>query len=692
MNKHQTSNYWLGEGFFKDDNDLLGKGKLGASEMKGDPIKMAAYQNAIGNFVRIVTNKAIPVRFSSAGDSYTDGKKVVISANLNDKHFDSAVGLALHEGSHIAKTDFRCIQPSYIEDVIQKDDAFVMAYAEKYKLADRWEASMMIHRQLKDLLNVVEDRRIDNFVYRTAPGYQGYYRALYDKYFNDKIIDKGLRSDEYREENWESYMFRIINITNANRDLDALNGLREIWKELDLKNINRLKSTRAALDVAYEIFKIVEGWVPAPKDEDECENTCESDSDQTQEQEQEEKEGQGQGNGQDNDEGEQEDDGSNAEGGEPMPGGGEGPLNPREVERLKKAMRKQKDFLNGDVKKSNLSKKARKQIEQLAEAGIENREVEWEAINEWSGTRMKVANDVIFIPRVTKSMIEGVDSMMWDHWNAKGGNGGRYLGAVEEGMRMGAMLGKKLKVRAEDRDTKFNRLRSGKIDKRMIANAGFGVEGIFEKIETFSFRPGLIHLSIDNSGSMNGNKMRQAIKCATSIAKACSMIPNMDCVISFRAGASIGDGYSNNADKYKPTIMIAYDSRRDSMVTIKQVFQYIDCCGGTPEGLCFAAIMKEIESSAIGKDAYFVNFSDGEPWFANNKMSYSSRNGALEHTAKQVRKMKNVGINVLSYFIGSGYSDKENFQKMYGKTSEFVDVQNVTDVARTLNKKFLQVK
>jgi hypothetical protein len=446
------------------------------------------------------------------------------------------------------------------------------------------------------------------------------------------------------------------------------------------------------LDVAYEIFKIVEGWVPAPKDEDECENTCESDSNQNQEQEQEEKEGQGQGNGQGDDDEEEEDDGSNAEGSEPMPGGGEGPLNPKEVERLRKAMRKQKDFLNGDVKKSNLSKKARKEIEQLAEAGIENREVEWEATNEWSGTRMKVANDVIFIPRVTKSMIEGVDSMMWDHWNAKGGNGGRYLGAVEEGMRMGAMLGKKLKVRAEDRDTKFNRLRSGKIDKRMIANAGFGVEGIFEKIETFSFRPGLIHLSIDNSGSMNGNKMRQAIKCATAIAKACSMIPNMDCVISFRAGASIGDGYSNNADKYKPTIMIAYDSRRDSMVTIKQVFQYIDCCGGTPEGLCFAAIMKEIESSAIGKDAYFVNFSDGEPWFANNKMSYSSRNGALEHTAKQVRKMKNVGINVLSYFIGSGYSDKENFQKMYGKTSEFVDVQNVTDVARTLNKKFLQVK
>jgi len=55
---------------------------------------------------------------------------------------------------------------------------------------------------LKTLINIIEDRRIDNFIYKTAPGYRGYYEALYDKYFNAKIIDKGLKSDEYIDETW----------------------------------------------------------------------------------------------------------------------------------------------------------------------------------------------------------------------------------------------------------------------------------------------------------------------------------------------------------------------------------------------------------------------------------------------------------------------------------------------------------
>ena len=79
---------------------------------------------------------------------------------------------------------------------------------------------------------------------------------MYDKYFNAKIIDKGLQSSEYRDENWDSYIFRIVNITNVNRDLDALKGLREIWNILDLKNIGSLKTTWDALEVAGAVFMV----------------------------------------------------------------------------------------------------------------------------------------------------------------------------------------------------------------------------------------------------------------------------------------------------------------------------------------------------------------------------------------------------------------------------------------------------
>ena len=43
---------------------------------------------------------------SQKDESYTDGNKVVIGSNIDDKKFDVAVGLALHEGSHIKLSNF----------------------------------------------------------------------------------------------------------------------------------------------------------------------------------------------------------------------------------------------------------------------------------------------------------------------------------------------------------------------------------------------------------------------------------------------------------------------------------------------------------------------------------------------------------------------------------------------------------
>ena len=91
-----ASSFWLDSDFdvnFRDENRV-------------DYTKLAAAQRAIGNFVNIVTGQQIPVVFQSREESYTDGKRVVIGTKLEDKNFDPAVGLALHEGSHIAFTNF----------------------------------------------------------------------------------------------------------------------------------------------------------------------------------------------------------------------------------------------------------------------------------------------------------------------------------------------------------------------------------------------------------------------------------------------------------------------------------------------------------------------------------------------------------------------------------------------------------
>ena len=87
------------------------------------------------------------------------------------------------------------------------------------------------------------------------PGYRGYYRKMYDKYFNDRVIDKGLQSDEFTSETIESYMFRIINLHNKNTNLSTtLKGLREIYKIINLRNIGRLKSSQDTFDVNSKYF------------------------------------------------------------------------------------------------------------------------------------------------------------------------------------------------------------------------------------------------------------------------------------------------------------------------------------------------------------------------------------------------------------------------------------------------------
>ena len=58
--------------------------------------------------------------------------------------------------------------------------------------------------------------------------------------------------------------------------------------------------------------------------------------------------------------------------------------------------------------------------------------------------------------------------------------------------------------------------------------------------------------------------------------------------------------------------------------------------------------------------------------------------------AEQVKKVRQAGVGVLSYFISDGYygSSKSYFEQMYGKDSEFINVDNMTQLAKTLNKKF----
>ena len=86
MRKYGNSSYWLSDW----DNDDIVDDTLTDVEKKSNQLyKLSASKRAISNFVNIVTNDSVPVRFNQRGDSYTDGKSVVIGANVVEpKDFD----------------------------------------------------------------------------------------------------------------------------------------------------------------------------------------------------------------------------------------------------------------------------------------------------------------------------------------------------------------------------------------------------------------------------------------------------------------------------------------------------------------------------------------------------------------------------------------------------------------------------
>lgn len=734
-----ASSFWLNDEFL-DRVEENGK----------DLIQLSGYRRAVSNFVKIVTGENIPVRFSTGKDSYTNGKEVTISTSTDPAKFDVNVGLALHEGSHCKLTDFSLFTTDYVAKtmvVLFGEDIDVnnlpeWAKADMYrllanyvghpdpenasdsqKLAALKQVAYKWSTSLKDVFNIVEDRRIDYFVYTTAPGYKAYYQALYDKYFNLPIIDKGLKSSEYRDEEWESYMFRLINITNPNRDLKALKGLTEIWNVFDLANIKRMKNSEDAFKVAAQIFSIIQSNIVKPFQSEDTNGKPEDQGDTDQPGTSKNQNGgggdidpenfdipntgdnmKGQGTGQNSPDSDDTDDtDGDAEGDDPTKSsesgngngsGGNGDieedelgtaglpeLSAREREKLLKSIRDQKKVVDGDMKKTKMSRKDADAVNSVDEAGAELHEVKYDDYD-WHGQAKKQSTKVLVIRNFTPKIADELSCGLWSEPTNRYGGSDRTK-AVDEGIRLGHMLGRKLKVRNEDRSTKFNRLASGKIDKRMIANAGYGMENIFEKLETFSYKPSMIHISIDSSGSMGGSKMRKSIVTATAIAKACSMIENMDCVITFRSGTHF------NGTSY-PAIVYAYDSRKHSVTQLRSHMPWFIASGSTPEGLCFDAILKDIVSSSRGKDSYFINFSDGEPCYD----SYHGA-GAAKHTGTQVRKMQYEGIKVLSYFISeyedAGSRSGKMFRQMYGKDSAFVNVESIFEVAKTMNDKFLEV-
>jgi hypothetical protein len=700
MSNH--SNFWLADydidWDFSEDSDSVDTSNS-QSNRTANLIRLSAARRAVANYVTILTNQNIPVLFNDQNMSMTDGKIVYIGSDINEKgNFDVSVGLALHEGSHICYSDF-----DLFKTIWQNIPRAIYNYTEKLQIAKE-KVAEVVHT----LLNIVEDRYIDYMVYKNAPGYRGYYESLYNKYFYASVIDDGLRSKLYRIPSIESYLYRLINITNKNTDLTALPGLYELAKILDLSNIARLDKPKDRLDIAIEMatlmFKNITEYDAQFTTTDSSSKSTSSDSQPGSESEptddksndvkdvvDDQKSTKKPKNGTSLDDvlGGDTTKVDDVAGDPPVDDIGEdAKISTTKREKIRKAFDKQKSFLKGDVKKKKVSKNENQILTVLEQSKIDLIDVGTEYLvnqNTVGSIECVLVNNMTRELVLSEDFPLGQPSVYPGHVNPNVVDMQKY---IDSGISMGIKIGKRLQFRNEVNIDKFSRRATGRIDKRLLHELGCESENVFYTIATSKYKKMNFHISVDASSSMRGNKWFRTMRLCTAIAKAASMLDNIRVTISFRT----------TMEKL-PYVVIGYDSAVDKFVKIQNLFALLIPDGLTPEGLSFEAIMRTLPKNENNTDNYFINISDGEPCYnytgegTTYPVNYSGE-AAARHTRKQVNKIREMGYSVLSYFIAENNCTnnplKQLFKMMYADDAYFINIDNINQIVKTLNQKLLE--
>ena len=678
---YSTSNYWLKDSIFEKKQSFFDATPTLEKESKYDHVQLAQYQRAISNFVRILTGRSdISVRYNTGGnDNYTDGKTITLSANIKEKEFDTAVGLALHEASHIVHTDFQA-WTTYNQNTPAGNEQTVR----------------------KLLGNLVEDLYIDAMTYKSAPGYRGYYSSLYQKFFGDKKIVDGLWSQDFAVPTWDNYLFHLINIRNPERNLQALPALTEMFSELDLPNITRLSKFSDRILLSESLYETIKKYVQA---NDEYTNQTSSGN-------------KGNGNGEDegtgssmsteelNDLLEQMADNDAGTDGEEAGGNGKtftasngvtnaeledtnkldlDKLSDKAKTQLQKLIDQQREFVNGRAYKTKLGKKDQERVDAFASVDMEKQTV---------GSNYGPTNTGIplyIIRNITKSFMDSVG----DNYGISRYTSEYMSKNIEEGITRGKLLAKKLQIRNEERVLKTSRLDNGKIDRRLLHEIGFDNFDIFQKVNINAHKPSYLHISIDQSGSMGGELFKSAMQFAAMFATASKYIKNIHLVISLRSSTrDSGNKSYHKLGEETPYLMYIFDSKKHSIPYIRTTFPRMQANNLTPEGLCFDGIMKEVLQESRNTEAYFINICDGEPYLeystSNGKFSYQ---GALarEHSRKQMQRMEQNGIKFITYFIGHDYAFNKVRECYNNNAVHLRGAGEVGVITKTLNKKLLEV-
>ena len=701
MSKELHSSYWLDHEQFKYD------------AAKFDLVDLLEYRQTIKNFVTILTGKDIPVKFkttsqsrgsSNPDGSYTDGKSIQIAALRKNSKFDVNVGLALHEASHVVLTDFD------ISNMFMRVDYNNHMTPEVFhpiidRLREFRDILSPISSNWHKMTNLFEDVRIDAYVIKNAPGYKGYYDALYDEYLYSDKVKLMLLNPKYREVTIDNYFKHLIVYKRPDRIPNALPGLAEMYDIIDNTDIANMTSTYEVAEFAGNILiKVCEAIdsvsknqeMPglgnhedgknsnsSPADEADDKNVPQNDNDSESEMDNQSSnsdatdESEDPGSTKEETEANDNDDTSDdaVEEEEQLT-----ELSAKQAKDAAAAMAELEDFINHKVNENgtagggNVAKKDALLMNLLDEKARVTKMAKFNNIKCIYVPKLKPADYIGKSPKVRKLFKVGEHN-------------GRYDESIKSGMRAAKLIERNLAIREEERITVHNHLKSGRVDNRRLAYASI-VDDIFKKSYIESFPESYIHISVDASSSMQGPRIHAAIEMLVALAKGTENLNSIHLKIDFRGTLNIGGMGA-------ATSIVAYDSKYNSIHDFITYIKHMNLHSITPESLCYESIAKDMIRDAAGKHATFITLTDGAP---NMNCGYNCVT-AVPHIKKMMDVFRSANIATLAYFIDGneqnrlkpGYSE-HTFYESYGSAAHLIASGDFRKLVSTINSVELSAK
>ena len=587
---------------------------------EGDVVK-EAYDMARDYIVAMDTPYKVILRLSPEV-SCTDSKVVYLSTRVFDdgdlsegQKIDTFMGFAIHEGCHLKWTDFT--QMGSVDNDI-----------------------------VRNLINLLEDERIERLCGQEMPGYANYLKAskyyMFDLYLQRKAKE-GKGGTLPAPVRLLNAILSIIRYPKAlgREDLeefaDYLYDVREIIKDYPSSAEEVTSAAKAVYEVIRKFFEDKQKKESDEGQSDERETGGEKKS----QAECDEKSQAGCDNK------------SQEECDEKSPANAEGENRDQENEALRKAVESALSSLEKEMGDMSELTSVPGELEPLSEEDMA------ECVKRDSNQLAGICENMITLGETSSSVLYRAEEAR-EPYDESLRRVRKYIPAIS----------KTLKGHCSEYAVTYRGMRSGILDTGKLAEAYQGVQTVYQREGRVRSDRMAVCVLIDESGSMYGEKIRAARDLAVLLSEAVSAVPAIDLYIY---GHTYGD---RCRDSYCEGRKIAeLQVYREKGYTPKKALGGVDARSGNLDSVAIreaAARMRKF--SSCRKNLMFV-ITDGAP------------NERYEQLTDTVKELERTGMNIVAVCIEPSYDPSA----LYTHHVRFTDMNRLAiDLGKMIKKAIMK--